>query len=75
MYDFTQQEYSCGHFWWIASKWCRDYTLTYKRCQPNIHFEFRAEEICGEYKPKAYPPWENMIKRSDKRTFLFVSKN
>ncbi|KAK0736781.1 hypothetical protein B0T21DRAFT_411926 [Apiosordaria backusii] len=71
MCDFTQREYSCGHFRWIASKWCRDYTLTHKRCQPNVtHFEYRAEELCGECKPKTYPPWENMIKRQpgDKKT-------
>jgi hypothetical protein len=31
-----------------ASKWCRDYTITHKRCQPNVtHFEYRAEELCG----------------------------
>ncbi|KAK3348590.1 hypothetical protein B0T25DRAFT_226104 [Lasiosphaeria hispida] len=73
MCDYTQREYSCGHFRWIASKWCRDYTLTHKRCQPNVtHFEFRSEELCGECKPKTYPPWENMIKRSNKeQTFSF----
>lgn len=42
MCDYTQREYSCGHFRWIASRWCRDYTLTHKRCQPNVtHFEYR----------------------------------
>jgi hypothetical protein len=42
MCDYTQREYSCGHFRWIASKWCRDYTITHKRCQPNVtHFEYR----------------------------------
>jgi hypothetical protein len=42
MCDYTQREYSCGHFRWIASKWCKDYTLTHKRCQPNVtHFEYR----------------------------------
>ncbi len=49
MCDYTQREYSCGHFRWIASKWCREYTTTHKRCQPNVtHFEYRAEELCGE---------------------------
>jgi hypothetical protein len=28
MCDYTQREYSYGHFRWIASKWCRDYTIT-----------------------------------------------
>lgn len=28
-----------------------------------------AEELCGECKPKTYPPWENMIKRTPKHTF------
>jgi hypothetical protein len=50
MCDYTQREYSCGHFRWIASKWCRDYTITHKRCQPNVtHFEYRAEELCGTF--------------------------
>ncbi|KAK4107145.1 hypothetical protein N656DRAFT_558914 [Canariomyces notabilis] len=126
MCDYTQREYSCGHFRWIASKWCRDYTITHKRCQPNVtHFEYRAEELCGkslqssmhppseqlsadlrssglqcyppaqmlnqsplrytfllcyrwkatltsyvgECKPKEYPPWENLIKRSNKQAY------
>lgn len=52
MCDYTQREYSCGHFRWIASKWCRDYTITHKRCQPNVtHFEYRAEELCGMFAP------------------------
>ncbi|KAM7190857.1 hypothetical protein V8F20_009541 [Naviculisporaceae sp. PSN 640] len=68
MCDYTQREYSCGHFRWIASKWCRDYTITHKRCQPNVtSFEYRGEEQCGECKPKPLPPWESMIKRSSKQ--------
>lgn len=48
MCDYTQREYECGHFRWIASKWCKDYTITHKRCQPNItHFEYRDDERCG----------------------------
>jgi len=50
MCDYTQREYSCGHFRWIASKWCRDYAITHKRCQPNVtHFDYRAEELCGTF--------------------------
>ncbi|KAK0702676.1 hypothetical protein B0H67DRAFT_499756, partial [Lasiosphaeris hirsuta] len=66
-----QREYSCEHFRWIASKWCENYTLTHKRCrQPNVtHFEYsRAEELCGECKPKNYPPWMDMIKRLKEAT-------
>ena len=48
MCDYTQREYSCGHFRWIASQWCLEYIITHKRCQPNVtHFEYRAEELCG----------------------------
>ncbi|KAK4119944.1 hypothetical protein N657DRAFT_580798 [Parathielavia appendiculata] len=64
MCDYIQREYSCGHFRWIASKWCRDYTTTHKRCQPNIaYFEDKAEELCGECMPREDCPWEYMIKR------------
>jgi len=57
MCDYTQREYSCGHFRWIASKWCRDYTITHKRCQPNVtHFEYRAEELCGKHHPLPTSP-------------------
>ncbi|KAB5511141.1 hypothetical protein GE09DRAFT_1165685 [Coniochaeta sp. 2T2.1] len=52
MCDFPQREYSCGHFRWIASRWCRDYTLTHKRCQPNVnHFEYRLNMIKRPTKP------------------------
>ncbi|KAK0738029.1 hypothetical protein B0T18DRAFT_440926 [Schizothecium vesticola] len=72
MCDYTQREYSCGHFRWIASKWCRDYTMTHKRCEPNVtHFEFKSKEPCGECKPKEYPAWENMIKRSSKQAYTY----
>jgi len=30
------------------------------------------EEVCGECKPKDYPPWENLIKRNNKQTPSFV---
>ena len=59
MCDYTQREYSCGHFRWIASKWCREYTTTHKRCQPNVtHFEYRAEELCGTC---VYHLWNTML--------------
>jgi len=32
----------------------------------------REEELCGECKPKTYPPWENMIKRSNKQQQSFT---
>ncbi|KAK3353864.1 hypothetical protein B0T25DRAFT_456072 [Lasiosphaeria hispida] len=72
MADRRQREYSCRHFRWIASKWCKEYTLTHKRCQPNqfpryTNIPWRAEEVCGECKPKDYIPWENMIRRSTRR--------
>ncbi|KAK3364335.1 hypothetical protein B0T25DRAFT_61273 [Lasiosphaeria hispida] len=64
--DRRQREYSCGHFRWIVSEWCKVYTTTHKRCRPNVtHFDHR-EELCGECKPKPYPPWEHMIKRPNK---------
>ncbi|KAK0633969.1 hypothetical protein B0T14DRAFT_416283 [Immersiella caudata] len=67
-----QREYLCGHFRWIANKWCPDYTKTHKRCKPNVtHFEYRytpqrlSQPPCGECKSKMEPrvPWESMIKR------------
>ncbi|KAM7191151.1 hypothetical protein V8F33_009022, partial [Rhypophila sp. PSN 637] len=62
------REYSCGHFRWVASKWCRDYTITHKRCQPNVTgFEYRGEEQCGECRPKPRPAWESMINWTGKR--------
>ncbi|KAB5560321.1 hypothetical protein GE09DRAFT_1173010 [Coniochaeta sp. 2T2.1] len=68
MCDYTQREYSGVHFRWIVSRWCRDYTLTHRRYQPNVtHFEYRS--LCGKCKPKTYPPWENIIKRTNKHTY------
>lgn len=50
MCEFTQREYSCGHFKFIAARWCNLYKRTHRRCQPDIaHFEYRADEICGRY--------------------------
>ncbi|KAK3394973.1 hypothetical protein B0H63DRAFT_499225 [Podospora didyma] len=62
------REYSCGHFRWIASKWCPSYRITHRRCQPDVtHFEYRADDVVGECQPKTYPPWENMIRRNNKQ--------
>ncbi|KAK4451311.1 hypothetical protein QBC34DRAFT_59683 [Podospora aff. communis PSN243] len=67
MCNYTQREYSCGHFRWVASRWCLEYSLTHKRCKPNVtHFEFRDDSICGECRPQwqwGPCPWESMIKR------------
>ncbi|KAK3687911.1 hypothetical protein B0T22DRAFT_141069 [Podospora appendiculata] len=64
MCEFTQREYSCGHFRWVASQWCREYRTTHKRCEPNVtHFKYRGEERCGNCKPEAPVAWEGMIKR------------
>jgi len=72
MCDYTQREYACGHFRWIASRWCRDYTLTHRRCEPNVnHFEYRAGQPCGECRPKEFTPWESMIKRPNKQEPLY----
>ena len=70
MCDYTQREYSCGHFRWIASKWCREYTTTHKRCQPNVtHFEYRAEELCG----MSYSPWMSHSPRNQ-TLILLISR-
>ncbi|KAK4119950.1 hypothetical protein N657DRAFT_658765 [Parathielavia appendiculata] len=63
MCDFTQREYYCGHFRWIASKWCQTYTYTHKRCRlPNVtHFEYRHS--CGECKPKECPHWYHELNK------------
>ncbi|KAJ4298371.1 hypothetical protein N0V88_003401 [Collariella sp. IMI 366227] len=69
MCDYIQREYSCQHFRWIASKWCRIYTITHKRCPPNItHYEC-VLNMCGNCKSKNEPPvpWEAMIRRPGQR--------
>ncbi|KAH6618123.1 hypothetical protein B0J18DRAFT_436541 [Chaetomium sp. MPI-SDFR-AT-0129] len=64
MCNYTQREYSCGHFRWIASLWCAKYRNTHARCTPNItHFEDRPDEVCGECKSKETPAWEYLIQR------------
>ncbi|KAK4186329.1 hypothetical protein QBC35DRAFT_387461 [Podospora australis] len=65
MCDFIQREDSCGHFRFIASKWCKDYTISQRRCEPNMaHFE-SVEALCGDCRHKVAPkcPWEGMINR------------
>ncbi|KAK4237879.1 hypothetical protein C8A03DRAFT_15595 [Achaetomium macrosporum] len=69
MCEWTQREYSCGHFRFIAARWCMDYTTTHKRCPPEItHCEW-VRDLCGDCKSKEQPPvaWEYMIKRQTKR--------
>ncbi|KAK3367343.1 hypothetical protein B0T24DRAFT_682477 [Lasiosphaeria ovina] len=65
MCDFTQIEYACGHFRWIASLWCSKYRQTHERCEPNVvHFDTRENE-CGDClsKNRAPVPWEDLITR------------
>ncbi|SPQ19856.1 e35763d0-0614-4668-a41e-7763e367a6f7 [Thermothielavioides terrestris] len=64
MCNFIQREYGCGHFRFIASKWCRSYTTTHKRCPPDVtHFEY-VEHLCGDCKDRNRPPvpWADLIK-------------
>ncbi|KAK0667798.1 hypothetical protein QBC41DRAFT_132481 [Cercophora samala] len=65
MCDFIQRRHCCGHFRFIASKWCRDYTATHIRCNPNILYFETVDVLCGDCKLKDAPPcdWESMIKR------------
>ncbi|ERT03421.1 uncharacterized protein SPSK_09825 [Sporothrix schenckii 1099-18] len=63
MCEFTQREYSCGHFKFIAARWCNLYKRTHRRCQPDIaHFEYRADEICGQCRPQEVPAWQHLIR-------------
>ncbi|CAK7202886.1 hypothetical protein SEUCBS139899_005613 [Sporothrix eucalyptigena] len=63
MCEFTQREYSCGHFKFIAARWCNLYKRTHRRCPPEIaHFEFRADEICGQCRPQEVPAWQHLIR-------------
>ncbi|CAK7231407.1 hypothetical protein SBRCBS47491_007920 [Sporothrix bragantina] len=63
MCEFTQREYSCGHFKFIAARWCNLYKRTHRRCPPEIaHFEFRANEICGQCRPQEVPAWQHLIR-------------
>jgi hypothetical protein len=43
MCNYIQREYGCRHYRYIASKWCKSYTTTHKRCPPEItHYERHA---------------------------------
>ncbi|KAK4118361.1 hypothetical protein N657DRAFT_374801 [Parathielavia appendiculata] len=52
MCDFSQREFSCGHFLWLASELCPIYKQTRRKwgCQPNVtKFETR-DQLSGECK-------------------------
>ncbi|KAK6844135.1 hypothetical protein PG995_014245 [Apiospora arundinis] len=36
MCDYTQVEYSCGHFRFRVQRWCSHYERTHRVCPPNI---------------------------------------
>ncbi|KAK4117412.1 hypothetical protein N656DRAFT_699712 [Canariomyces notabilis] len=73
MCDYTQREHACEHIRWIAARWCRQYTITHKRCPPNItHFEYR-HELCGDCKARLNQKpvaWEHLITRPNARPGL-----
>lgn len=63
MCEFTQREYSCGHFRFIAARWCNLYKISHRRCHPDVtHFEFRQHEICGICQPYEMPAWFHAVK-------------
>ncbi|KAK3951202.1 hypothetical protein QBC32DRAFT_167917 [Pseudoneurospora amorphoporcata] len=71
MCDYIQREYACRHYRWIASSWCREYTITHKRCTPNVaHFEHKDID-CGECKSRkrGAVPWEHMIRRDKSQVY------
>ncbi|KAK4182313.1 hypothetical protein QBC35DRAFT_396204, partial [Podospora australis] len=41
------REYKCGHFRWIAYKWCNLYEYQDKRCEPDIMKFETALQSCG----------------------------
>ncbi|KAK4663621.1 hypothetical protein QC763_609980 [Podospora pseudopauciseta] len=65
MCDFIQRRHFCGHFRFIASKWCRDYSATQHPINPNILYFERVDALCRDCKLKEAPPCdrESMIKR------------
>ncbi|KAK4102346.1 hypothetical protein N658DRAFT_424391 [Parathielavia hyrcaniae] len=72
MCNYIQREYDCGHHRYIASEWCPVYSLTHKRCRPDItHYEV-VLILCGDCKAKNQPPvpWESLIKRHNKHAVL-----
>ncbi|KAK0612402.1 hypothetical protein B0T17DRAFT_499489 [Bombardia bombarda] len=63
MCEYTQREYDCGHFRWVASKWCKVYSATSRCNQREItSFQKKLQE-CGECRTRRQPPmpWEDMI--------------
>ncbi|KAK4040397.1 hypothetical protein C8A01DRAFT_15732 [Parachaetomium inaequale] len=75
MCNYIQREYHCGHHRFIASTWCDVYTMTHKRCPPDITlFEYAAKLLCGDCKAKTLPPvpWEALIKRHNKHAILLL---
>ncbi|CAK7234627.1 hypothetical protein SCUCBS95973_008998 [Sporothrix curviconia] len=63
MCEYTQREYACGHFKFIAARWCNLYRRTHRRCPPEIaHFEYRTNEICGQCRPQEVPAWQHLVR-------------
>ncbi|KAK3903988.1 hypothetical protein C8A05DRAFT_32236 [Staphylotrichum tortipilum] len=74
MCNFIQREYGCGHHRYIASRWCELYSITHKRCPPEVtHFEC-VDNLCGDCNAKNQPPvpWEDLIKRHRKHYAISV---
>ncbi|KAK8011749.1 hypothetical protein PG989_000009 [Apiospora arundinis] len=62
MCDYTQVEYSCGHFRFRAQRWCSHYERTHRVCPPNITTgELRGDELCTDCRPHKPAPWAHMI--------------
>ncbi|KAK8106631.1 hypothetical protein PG999_009990 [Apiospora kogelbergensis] len=58
MCDYTQVEYSCGHFRFRAQRWCSHYERTHRVCPPNITTgELRGDELCTDCRPRKPVPW------------------
>jgi len=54
MCNFIQREYGCGHHRYIASRWCEVYSITHKRCPPEVtHFEWY---VCPLPPSQPFPP-------------------
>ncbi|KAK7972453.1 hypothetical protein PG994_015354 [Apiospora phragmitis] len=65
MCDYTQVEYSCGHFRFRVQRWCAHYERTHRVCPPNITTgELRGDELCTDCRPHKPAPWEHMIRRT-----------
>ncbi|KAL2255799.1 hypothetical protein VTK26DRAFT_2690 [Humicola hyalothermophila] len=74
MCSFIQREYSCTHYRYIASRWCESYTITHKRCPPDVRHYEHVGELYGDCKAKTLPPvpWEGLIKRHGRHTAVFA---